>query len=353
MGLHASYQDSGFNVVDRAIEGDGGYPYFPYVHPFPYNPATYDEDLIENLHEERQFTGFFHTRANMSFEPGDVITIESSQLRITDIIETFGGIFLQEIRYRWHTEPLALSDYGIVPTEQSTPSISIAPIQGHTHTGSIDVATAIHAATAKTTPADADEFPLADSAASYILKKLTWTNIKATLKTYFDTLYSAIAHTHTGTYAPAAEGVTNGNSHNHVGGDGAALTYADTIAAHGLNATIAAGATQSTPPFYYGLNAARFNLILPHAGTLALFSLQTNSAQPGTGNLVATVIVNNAASALTVTVAAGGAAQLVTDSTHTVAVSAGDLLSIDIKNNAATASAQINSLTLEYRANTT
>jgi hypothetical protein len=40
-------------------------------------------------------------------------------------------------------------------------------------------------------PVDADEIPLVDSAASNVLKKLTWANVKATLKTYFDTLYPA------------------------------------------------------------------------------------------------------------------------------------------------------------------
>lgn len=39
----------------------------------------------------------------------------------------------------------------------------------------------IHAATEKTTPVDADELPLADSAASWVLKKLTWANVIATL----------------------------------------------------------------------------------------------------------------------------------------------------------------------------
>lgn len=50
-------------------------------------------------------------------------------------------------------------------------------------------ASTVHAATSKTTPVDADEFPGVDSAATYGLKKFTWANIKATLKTYFDTLY--------------------------------------------------------------------------------------------------------------------------------------------------------------------
>ena len=55
-----------------------------------------------------------------------------------------------------------------------------------------DVAGDTHAADAKSTPVDADEMPLVDSAASNALKKLSWSNLKATLKTYFDTLYMAL-----------------------------------------------------------------------------------------------------------------------------------------------------------------
>lgn len=58
-----------------------------------------------------------------------------------------------------------------------------------------DVAAVIHAATGKTTPVDADELGLVDSAASNVLKKLTWANLKATLKSYFDTLYLGISAT--------------------------------------------------------------------------------------------------------------------------------------------------------------
>lgn len=58
------------------------------------------------------------------------------------------------------------------------------------------VAEQITAATAKTTPVDADLLGIVDSAASNVLKKLTWANLKATLKTYLDTLYATIAHNH-------------------------------------------------------------------------------------------------------------------------------------------------------------
>ena len=45
--------------------------------------------------------------------------------------------------------------------------------------------------TSQTTPVDADLIPLSDSASSFGIKKLSWANTKATLKTYFDTLYLA------------------------------------------------------------------------------------------------------------------------------------------------------------------
>jgi len=80
-------------------------------------------------------------------------------------------------------------------------------------------ATAIHGATAKTTPADADTSPLIDSEASNVLKKVTWANIKATLKTYFDTLYATTAQanaTHTGD-ATGATALTLATVNSNVG----------------------------------------------------------------------------------------------------------------------------------------
>lgn len=46
------------------------------------------------------------------------------------------------------------------------------------------VAAETHAATSKATPVDTDELPLADSATTFSLKKLTWANLKATLATW-------------------------------------------------------------------------------------------------------------------------------------------------------------------------
>jgi hypothetical protein len=73
---------------------------------------------------------------------------------------------------------------------------------GHTHAGMVTTVD-IHAANSRATPVDVDELPLLNSDDSYSLVKLTWANVKATLKTYLDTLYATVAHTHAGVYEPA------------------------------------------------------------------------------------------------------------------------------------------------------
>ncbi|MEJ5317826.1 MAG: hypothetical protein WHS63_12515, partial [Tenuifilum sp.] len=63
--------------------------------------------------------------------------------------------------------------------------------------------TKIAGATAKTTPVDADSMGLSDSEASNLMKKLTWANLKAALKGYFDTLYTTLTSA-----APSALGAS-------------------------------------------------------------------------------------------------------------------------------------------------
>lgn len=82
---------------------------------------------------------------------------------------------------------------------------------------------ATHAATSKVTPVDADEMPLVDSAASNILKKLTWANLKATLLAYFDTAYLKLTGgTVTGNIQATQIGVLSGH---YIYSSGGAANY--------------------------------------------------------------------------------------------------------------------------------
>jgi hypothetical protein len=78
-------------------------------------------------------------------------------------------------------------------------------IDGQAFNGSADItviAPGTHAATSKATPVDADELPLVDSAASNGLKKLTWANLKATIKSYLDTFYLNVSNFTSGNLNP-------------------------------------------------------------------------------------------------------------------------------------------------------
>ena len=97
--------------------------------------------------------------------------------------------------------------------------IYIEYLQGGLNGGDETVGTIgdlIAGATAKTTPVDADYLPLMDSVASNVLKKLSWANVKVTLKAYFDTIYtttSAVATqitTELSSYLPLAGGTMSG-----------------------------------------------------------------------------------------------------------------------------------------------
>ncbi|MDH6229602.1 hypothetical protein M2281_000174 [Mesorhizobium soli] len=78
------------------------------------------------------------------------------------------------------------------------------------------IAAAIHGAPAKATPVDTDEFGYANSASGFGLVKMTWTNVKAALKAYFDSIYATAAQ---GALASAALPKTGGVLTGAAGGD--------------------------------------------------------------------------------------------------------------------------------------
>lgn len=100
------------------------------------------------------------------------------------------------------TEQIPLNDGWT--TKKATVDQILATQHDHTASDVTDFNTAVDARidipndTAKTTPVDADVFALRDSVASFVRKKVTWANTKATLKTYFDTLYHPVNALRTG-----------------------------------------------------------------------------------------------------------------------------------------------------------
>lgn len=128
-------------------------------------------------------------------------------------------------------------------------------------TNATTVGSAIHGSSAKATPVDADTVALIDSAASNTLKKVSWANIKATLKSYFDTLYAAVGHSHSNASTSAAgfmsatdksklDGIEVGAQVNAVtsvaGRTGAVTLSASDISGLGNAATRNVGTTSGT-----------------------------------------------------------------------------------------------------------
>lgn len=118
---------------------------------------------------------------------------------------------------------------------------------------------------------------------------------------------------------------------------GGGILFASNAAADG----VAAGATS-----YYGAGVADGSVAIKSWGspvdcTITRSYFRTNSAQPGTGSMVVTVYVEGAATAITWTIAAGGAATLLSDTTNTASVAAGNRVSFQVVNNASGTSAQV------------
>lgn len=83
----------------------------------------------------------------------------------------------------------ALSTTGTGNVVRATSPTLVTPALGTPASGVLDNCSL---SSAKTTPIDADSLVLVDSAAASVMKNLTWANLKATLKAYFDTLYVAL-----------------------------------------------------------------------------------------------------------------------------------------------------------------
>lgn len=148
---------------------------------------------------------------------------------------------------------------------------------------SVDVATlatAIHAATSKTTPVSADELPITDSAASYGLKKLTYGNLLAVLTAAFNALYVSVTGAVTSVFGRTGAVTLLSADVNGVG----AITNNTSGTAAGLSSVLAPGSGGT------GVANAK-NLTISNALTLAGTDATTMTF-PSTSQTVAGLGVN-------------------------------------------------------------
>ncbi len=118
---------------------------------------------------------------------------------------------------------------------------------------------------------------------------------------------------------------------------------------------IAASTTQFTYPHNYLSTATLWNssesargYVMPYDGTLDRLVVKTSNTQSATGTFVVMLRKNAADTTLTLTISAGAAAGFFTDNTHSVSVTAGDVIAIRGANNATANSADFNLLSIRY-----
>jgi len=115
--------------------------------------------------------------------------------------------------------------------------------------------------------------------------------------------------------------------------------YATTV---GLSATVYAAISGLTT---FNVTESNRHFAVPVAGTIKNFYVKMSGTQSATGSLVITVRNNATSSALTVTVTnADGSSPTKSDNANSLSVSAGDLLAIQLINNATVASASVVSM---------
>lgn len=135
-----------------------------------------------------------YTKQTWANAPATTSPLSAARLNyIEDGIEATAGVADTAVQ---PGDPLADLDTAVTGAQLDALKTKIDGVEASADvTDAGNVGTAINGATGKTTPVDADELGLIDSAASNVLKKLTWANLKATAKTYFDTLYVTIGGT--------------------------------------------------------------------------------------------------------------------------------------------------------------
>lgn len=256
---------------------------------------------------------------------------------------TEGGALPGTIEQAAPYTPLNTSAFdGVLTSEDNNIQAAMDTLDDHDHGNK---AKAIQA------PAATNDFLVGEQVAS------VWTWVRKTLaqtitilRTSLDAVYAAASHSHSGL-------VTNGDSHDHNGGDGAQIP-ADGISAksieilggHGNGGTVPASSTNYICPFVPGIDTVGRSFPISKAGTLKNLFLRLASAQPASGSLVAEIFAGasgTTATGIKITIAAGSASGTYSNTTNSYAFSAGDLVKVNLTNNATAPSGVIGGVSFQ------
>lgn len=125
------------------------------------------------------------------------------------------------------------------------------------------------------------------------------------------------------------------------------IVYTDVVGTFTGGATVIPTGTYSTCPWKDTLNNIGNNLPWPEGGLLTDLFVRTSTSQPASGSLVITLFVNDVATSLKVTIAAGSANGSFSDTSNQVSIVAGDLIRWTVQNNATATSAAITGILMK------
>ena len=243
------------------------------------------------------------------------------------------GLFFNTSNSLWESKSIATA-LGYTPGQGTVTSVSALTL-GTTGT---DLSSSV--ATGTTTPVITLNVPTASATNRGALSSVDWSK--------FNGKQNAITLTTTGTSGAAT---FSGDTLNIPNYTSAFVSKSILNQNHGgvaiAGSTTSAGGWSGTTTLAAVANEFARTTIIPVAGTLKNWAINVGN-QPATGSLVFTLRVNAATTAMTITIAAGSLSNKYYNTTTSVSVVQGDLVSFQAQNNASTSTGAIVTNSIMY-----